>query len=294
MLNHLHEISLGHRTDVRARSLFLWLALIGFGIHLGVWSGFSLGLFDLPKGMESLFRSPLISLYTPFSILLVYEVYELIQVLHQSFSRSMIKQFEVTALIVVRDAIKATADADVQLASGSIDQDLLFLLMAKGLVFLGLLAICWGFQRETQRQIRVSDDQAGIGTYIQFKKFIAFVLFASFVFMALKSLIGWTCSVANGGTPELTASIFFSDFFSLLILADISILLLSYRFTNEFHSLARNTGFVLSTIILRLALESSGFTAPILFMTSGLIGYGVLLVTGWSIATLQDQRLPRE
>ena len=112
--------------------------------------------------------------------------------------------------------------------------------------------------------------------------------------MALKSLTGWTCSVANGGTPELTASIFFSDFFSLLILADISILLLSYRFTNEFHSLARNTGFVLSTIILRLALESSGFTAPILFMTSGLIGYGVLLVTGWSMASLPGQQSVRE
>ena len=101
MLNRLHEILLGHRTDVRARSLFLWLALIGFGIHLGLWAGFSLGLYDLPDGMEPLFRSPLISLYTPFSILLVYEVYELIQVLHQSFSRSMIKQFEVTALIAV-------------------------------------------------------------------------------------------------------------------------------------------------------------------------------------------------
>ena len=155
MLNRLHEILLGHRTDVRARSLFLWLALIGFGIHLGLWAGFSLGLYDLPDGMEPLFRSPLISLYTPFSILLVYEVYELIQVLHQSFSRSMIKQFEVTALIVVRDAIKATADADVQVANGSIDQDLLFLLMVKGR-FPG----CWLFGvPERRKQTRVAEDQ---------------------------------------------------------------------------------------------------------------------------------------
>ena len=294
MMNRLHECLLGDRTDVRVRSFFLWLALIGFGVHLALWAAFSLGLFDFPESMEPLFRSPLISLYTPFSILLVYEVYELIQVLHHSFSRSMIKQFEVTALIVVRDAIKATAEADVQLESGSLDQDLLFLLMVKGLVFLGLLAVCWGFQRESRRQARVSEDSTAIGVYIQFKKIIALVLFVSLAFMAVKSLAVWTDSVANGGMPELTSSIFFSDFFSLLILADISILLLSYRFTNEFHSLARNTGFVLSTIILRLALESTGFTAPILFMTSGLIGYGVLVVTGWSMSSESGHRSSRQ
>ena len=42
-----------------------------------------------PPGLEPLLSSPLLALYTPFSILLVYEVYQLIQAIPQSFSAAM-------------------------------------------------------------------------------------------------------------------------------------------------------------------------------------------------------------
>lgn len=70
--------------------------------------------------------------------------------------------------------------------------------------------------------------------------------------------------------------IFFLDFFTFLILADILILLISYWFYTDFGNLARNTGFVLSTVIIRVAISSEGVSAMVLFTLSGLLGIAIL------------------
>ena len=59
---------------------------------------------------KTLVNSPLSSLYTPFSILLTYETYQLIRTLPSSFSNSVGKQYEVVTLLVVRDVFKRLAD----------------------------------------------------------------------------------------------------------------------------------------------------------------------------------------
>ena len=71
--------------------------------------------------------------------------------------------------------------------------------------------------------------------------------------------------------------IFFLDFFTVLIMADILILLLSYQYITDFPYLARNTGFVLSTVILRVAIASPGLSGAILFTLAGCLGSSVLL-----------------
>ena len=82
--------------------------------------------------------------------------------------------------------------------------------------------------------------------------------------------------IGSGRGGSVSRVIFFLDFFTFLILADILILLVSYWFYTDFGNLARNTGFVLSTVIIRVAISSEGVSAMVLFTLSGLLGIAIL------------------
>ena len=96
------------------------------------------------------------------------------------------------------------------------------------------------------------------------------------VFLVIASLLIHNVDrLSSGWSGSVSRAIFFLDFFTFLILADILILLVSYWFYTDFGNLARNTGFVLSTVIIRVAISSDGGSSMILF-TDGLLGIAIL------------------
>ena len=107
----LYELVLGNRTDERLRSAAINLADVGFLIHVAACTLYGFSMLDLP-GMNGFIDSYLDALYTPFSIILAYEVYELIRAIPESFSVAIGKQFEVMSLLVVRDIFKNLADVE--------------------------------------------------------------------------------------------------------------------------------------------------------------------------------------
>ena len=114
-----------------------------------------------------------------------------------------------------------------------------------------------------------------IAIFVEAKRGIANAMLIIFLIMATYSLYSWVGSVQEGG-GSVSRRIFFLDFFTLLILTDILILLISYWFYTDFDNLARNTGFVLSTVIIRVAISSEGVSSMILFTLSGLLGIAIL------------------
>ena len=90
-----------------------------------------------------------------------------------------------------------------------------------------------------------------------------------------RRMYSWIGAVQDGG-GSVDRAIFFLDFFTFLILADILILLISYWFYTDFGNLARNTGFVLSTVIIRVAISSEGVSSMILFTLSGVLRIAIL------------------
>jgi hypothetical protein len=96
-----------------------------------------------------------------------------------------------------------------------------------------------------------------------------------FLFIAAFSFVNWL-NDANDGGGGVDRGIFFLEFFTFLILADILILLISYWFYTDFANLARNTGFVLSTVIIRVAISSTGLSSMILFSLSGVLGVAII------------------
>ena len=99
-----------------------------------------------------------------------------------------------------------------------------------------------------------------------------------FILITFTSMTGWIESVMDG-KGSVNREIFFLDFFTFLILADILILLISYWFYTDFGNLARNTGFVLSTVIIRVAISSPGVSAMFLFGLSGIIGIAIIRIS---------------
>ena len=115
-------------------------------------------------------------------------------------------------------------------------------------------------------------------SYVKSKRIIAVILMFTYLIIATFSFSGWMMGVFNG-LGDADRKIFFLDFFTVLILADILILLIFYKYSDDFYALARNTGFVLATVILRVAIGAPGISGMVLFMISGILGIIILKIT---------------
>ena len=84
----------------KIEKLTLKLAIIGFVVHLGLTYVYSYDLYEFSN--NELLKNPISAVYTPFSIILMYEIYLLIYFLPRSFTTSVSKQFQIISLILIR------------------------------------------------------------------------------------------------------------------------------------------------------------------------------------------------
>jgi hypothetical protein len=265
---------LGHKANETLRQLCIQTAILGFLMHLLLCLFYQLDLLNFSAQTSGLFDSYLDALYTPFSIFLAYEVYELIRTIPDSFTNSIGKQFEIITLLVVRDILKRLSDIDASVTS-TVD-DSITVLAVECLAFMILFSTALLFSRAHREATSISNDSEELDKFISQKKQLAVLLFIVYILTAIYSLSTWSYGVFEGdGSTNRT--IFFLDFFTVLIMADILILLVSYQYITEFAYLARNTGFILSTVILRVAIASPGMSGAILFILAGCLGSAVLL-----------------
>ncbi len=198
-----------------------------------------------------------------FTVILILEVISLIFVLPCSFSRSVGKQFEILALILMRNAFKELSHFQEPVTFVGNEQSILYILsdgFGAVLIF-ALLGVYYLLQSKT------SDDQDSLDdlySFVAAKKGIALVLLASFVYMGINALYGTLTGDIQGD--------FFHDFYTLLIITDILVVLVAQCFHPSFYSIFRNSGFALSTMIIRLAL-----VAPVYFNV--LLGLAAIILT---------------
>ena len=282
----LYDRILGHKVNETLRHLCIRTAIFGFLLHLLLCLFYQLGLINFSVETSGLFDSYLDALYTPFSIFLAYEVYELIRTIPDSFTNSIGKQFEIITLLVVRDILKRLSDIDASVTS-TVD-DSITILAVECLAFLILFGTALFFGSAQRETSLMTSDSEELEKFISQKKLLAILLLLVYILTAIYSLSTWTYNVFDGdGSTNRT--IFFLDFFTVLIMADILILLVSYHYITEFAHLARNTGFILSTVILRVAIASPGMSGAILFILAGCLGSAVLL-SGFVFSKKEQQK----
>ena len=93
----------------RVERFTLTVAIASFLVHLAIILLNTSGLLKTDASSQ-LLSNPISALYTPFSFILVYEVYLLIFYLPQSLSTYINKQYEIILLIIMRRLFKDLAN----------------------------------------------------------------------------------------------------------------------------------------------------------------------------------------
>ena len=124
-LDNIYRILLSKSTKEKSERAILWIALVSFVIHLLI---IELVHFDIIHISEpsNLLLNPIAAIYTPFSFILVYEVYLLIYYLPKSYSTYISKQYEIVALLIIRRLFKDLSDLSLSSNWFNIKNDLQF------------------------------------------------------------------------------------------------------------------------------------------------------------------------
>ena len=254
----------------------LYLASLGFVIHLTVILLNNYNLIELSVVGTNLFSNPISALYTPFSFILVYEAFLLIYYIPRSFTTAVGKQYQIMSLIVIRKIFKdiPLVDLNANWIENSNNQQLVFDLV--GVLIIFFLIYLFKITKERLPIKTVSDK---LDRFIASKKLVSIVLLPTLFAICIMSFVNWFSGVFIEETfDENLNNLFFNEFFTILILADVFILLLSFQYTERYSQLIRNTGFIISTILLRLSFSVSGLTSILLIISGIIFGLLILLI----------------
>ena len=256
--------------------VILLLAALGFVIHLGLIFLKAQGIIFFSPLYPELFNDPISAIYTPFSLILIYEIYLLLFYLPRSFTSCVSKQFEIISLIVIRKIFKDIPQMD--LADNWMSSSHNLELIVDLLGFLILFLLIFLFNKSKQRLPKQAVENSRLLNFIVSKKIVSVMLFGVLGIMLLSTLSQWIFNVFNQQSILNLDSLFFNQFFTLLILADVVILLISFRYTEEYSKLIRNTGFIIATILIRLSFSAEGYLTMVLNLTGVSFAYLILQI----------------
>ena len=253
----------------------LILATGGFILHLLLIFLNKYGYINFTFN-DTLLLDPISALYTPFSFILVYEAYLLIYYLPNSFTVTVVKEYEIISLILIRKIFKdfPLVDLDVPFFSNENNVQLLYDISGILIVFF----LIFLFKVTAGRPKTIKPD-ARLKKFISQKKFISILLVPILLTLAIWSFYNWVdTSILSNGSVQNLNYLFFVDFFTILILVDVFILLISFRYTERYSQLIRNTGFIISTILLRLSFAATGIVSVVLIASGILFGLIILAI----------------
>lgn len=208
------------------------------------------------------------AIHLAFTVILGVEVISLIFCIASSFTRSVGKQLEIVALILLRNAFKELGQLEEPINVAEHWEPIVHIgcyALGALLVFIALRVFL--YISPVGHLIRDPEMRRG---YASIKKLLSLLLLFITVGIGLYDL--WI--LATTGAQQN----FFGTVYTVLIFADIALVLLAQRYMPCFHAVFRNSGFVIATLLMRLALSA---TAPLdVFISVFAGGYVIILVWG--------------
>lgn len=184
-----------------------------------------------------------------FSMLLVLEVMSLIMTISYSVGRSMGKQFEILALILLRNSFKELSNMHEPITLSLDFAPVLHIVTSASAAL--VIFICLGFYYRVQRPQGYITSPMERMAYVATKKIISLALFCIFLGIGVYDLV---MLLMTGRKPE-----FFETIYTVMIFADIMLVLVTQRFMPTFHAVFRNSGYVIATLFMRIALGAPPF-----------------------------------
>lgn len=280
----LYKISnffLNERYKPKIEKVVLWLAISLFLAHLLFIFLVDYNILELSY-FKDLAISPISAIYTPFSIILIYEVYLLVFYLPKSITIYIGKQYEIIMLILIRKIFYDLSQLEFSDNWFSIQGDLKFTVDI--LATLLLFTLIFFFYRLNKKiKIKAKELNEKTKRYIKLKRLFAGFLVPLLFVLAIYSLVDWLYeSTIDPYDISYSISkinnIFFDDFFTILVLTDVLLLLLSFLQTDKFSRVIRNSGFIISTILIKLSFSADGILNAIMIVAAVLFGVLILWI----------------
>jgi hypothetical protein len=266
----------------RIEHIIIWIAIGSFILHLLIIFLVSQNIIHVYSRLTD---NSISAIYTPFSFILVYEVFLLVFYLPRSISTYIGKQYEIITLIVIRRIFKDIGNMQMSPDWFKLQNDLHFTYdLVTALILFFLIQ---KFYQKLNKQVKTDtitpEEKDRIDKFIQFKKIIAKVLIPVVIVLALYSFTNWIVINQKSDWHNISAfkninNIFFDDFFILLIIIDVILLLFSFLYSDNFHKIIRNSGFVISTILIKLSFSVDGVINNVLIVGAVVFGYLILLI----------------
>jgi hypothetical protein len=267
---------------LHSQRVILSIAIASFIIHLVMIYLVDFGLVSFSTSSD-LLNNPIAAIYTPFSFILLYEVYLLIYYLPKSFTTYIIKQYEIMTIIIIRRLFKDLSNLTLTNDWFVIKDDLQFTYdLATSILMFFLIYLFYKqskirYTHETFDDIQIAATQK----FVKIKKILATCLVPVLMVLAVYSFSSWLLQIINPNKNAIDSfsdinNIFFEQFFTILIFADVLLLLFSFFLTDEFHKVIRNSGFIISTILIRISFSTSGLLNNVLILSA--ITFGLLII----------------
>lgn len=207
-----------------------------------------------------------------FYLVLAWEVAALAIGLASSVANAAGKQFEVFSLILLRHAFEAFGrmDEPVTWAQGHEVVGDIAVYAAGALALFVILGLYYAAQRHPP----LRGGELDRASFVALKKAVGLVLLAIYAALALRAAVQ--------EQPN-----FFSSFYTVLVLADVFLVLVSLRHSGAYHLIFRNSSLAAATVVLRLALTAPPLWAATLGVGAGLFALGVTLACNRFAATYE-------
>ena len=212
-----------------------------------------------------------------FTLILVLELLSLVFVISCSLSRALAKQFQILGLILLRNAFKELTHLH-EPVNIALDWHAVLYIGILGAAAL-VIFICLGLYHRLPQPTRHMDSDLRM-RYVLAKKLLGLALLIIFIYTGLDAL--WHLRSTGNSTN------FFEHIYTVLIFADVALVLIAQRYVQSFHATFRNAGFVLATLLIRIALG----TQPPWDALIGVCAALYALALTWAITSFDPRTVP--
>jgi len=204
-----------------------------------------------------------------FLLVLIMEILSMIFALPGSMSRALGKQFEILALIFLRNAFKELSILPEPI-SLSHHNEVLWHILSYGFGAVAIFALL-GLYTVMQKGLdKAMKPGPSLDRFIAAKKNIALCMVVTFCAMGIYNI-----GMKLTGQPGFH---FFLSFYTILIFSDILMVMLAQIFLPQFQAVFRNSGYALATLLIRLSLTAPAYTNVIIGLSAVVLAVFLTLV----------------
>ncbi len=260
--------------NLKAARRICVLAAIGI-FFLSVLFTFLQDIGLVPDLMEGKFLSSYyFSFYLAFTFVLFYETLSMIYTIPRSIADAIGKQYQIMSLIILRGIFEHLGEySHIHSLSGDWHEILRLLTAGFGSLLIFFLVHIY---YRIQPHRKVSQDPTVVSRFVAIKELTTVGLILVMVGLAIQEVSSLAAGIISPQSPEWEIShVFFSNVFTLMIFADVLLVLLTMWYSTSYSIVFRTSALTISTVVLRFSFGEEVELSVVMAIMAVLIGIGV-------------------